>query len=270
MKNCPKCNKVHSKPGTFCSRSCANSREHSAETRAKISASIANYQAKHGHLGTTNPDGTKKENLKFTKPCKLCGKPVVVWPCNADRKKYCSRECHRKDPNAKRAKGGYRKGSGHSKSGYYKGIYCDSTWELCWVIWALDNGVAFTRFPKMLKGEKINYLPDFLLGDGKTIIEIKGYENKARVKKKTALAESKGYSVKVLRRPDLQDAFDHVTKKFGTTNFKTLYDDYAPRFTYECSHCGTEVKRDRRKKTEKVYCSPQCSMKANHYSRQGE
>ena len=26
MKTCPKCNNIHSKDGTFCSRSCANSR----------------------------------------------------------------------------------------------------------------------------------------------------------------------------------------------------------------------------------------------------
>ena len=36
MKNCPKCNKEHSKPGTFCSKSCANRRAKSAETLAKL------------------------------------------------------------------------------------------------------------------------------------------------------------------------------------------------------------------------------------------
>ena len=42
--------------------------------------------------------------------------------------------------------GGYREGSGRSKSGYYNGIYCGSTYELCWVIYALDTQVKFDRF----------------------------------------------------------------------------------------------------------------------------
>jgi len=36
-KICPKCNETHEKTGTFCSRSCANGRKHSPETRLKIS-----------------------------------------------------------------------------------------------------------------------------------------------------------------------------------------------------------------------------------------
>jgi len=37
MKYCPKCNTKHNKPGTFCSRSCANSRTWSEETNLKRS-----------------------------------------------------------------------------------------------------------------------------------------------------------------------------------------------------------------------------------------
>jgi Zn finger protein HypA/HybF involved in hydrogenase expression len=40
MKQCPKCKTEHSKPGTFCSRTCANSRDFSEESRLK--KSIAN------------------------------------------------------------------------------------------------------------------------------------------------------------------------------------------------------------------------------------
>ena len=40
MKNCPKCNTAHDKPGTFCSRKCSNSRVFSEESRKK--KSIAN------------------------------------------------------------------------------------------------------------------------------------------------------------------------------------------------------------------------------------
>lgn len=39
-KDCPKCGTPHSKPGTFCSRTCANSRTFSAESRRKKSIAM--------------------------------------------------------------------------------------------------------------------------------------------------------------------------------------------------------------------------------------
>lgn len=41
MKICPKCNTTHNKPGTFCSRKCANSRVFSEESKQK--KSVANF-----------------------------------------------------------------------------------------------------------------------------------------------------------------------------------------------------------------------------------
>ena len=112
-------------------------------------------------------------------------------------------------------KGGYRQGSGRSKSGYYNGIYCGSTYELCWVIYNLDHAIKFTRFPGKLEKDNVAYYPDFLLSDGKTIVETKGYEKQEFVDKKTKVAESFGYSVVVLRKEDLQYAFEYVTQKYG-------------------------------------------------------
>jgi hypothetical protein len=51
--------------------------------------------------------------------------------------------------------GGYRIGSGRSKSGYYKGIYCGSTYELCWAIHALDHNIKFSRFDKKLEKDGV-------------------------------------------------------------------------------------------------------------------
>jgi hypothetical protein len=161
------------------------------------------------------------------------------------------------------AAGGYRQGSGRSKSGYYNGIYCGSTYELCWLIHALDNDVKFTRFEGMLTDGVTKYIPDFILDDRKTIIELKGYESQESVNKKTQLAESLGYTVVVLRKGDLQNVFDYVTNKFGTKQFHTLYDGYKPKYQYECSQCGSEVLRDRKSKSSSVFCSRKCSMLGN-------
>jgi len=155
--------------------------------------------------------------------------------------------------------GGYRQGSGRSKSGYYKGIYCGSTYELCWVIYNIDHNIEFTRFPRLLEQNGVKYYPDFLLADGKTIVETKGYEAQASVDIKTAVAESYGYTVKVLRKDDLQYAFEYVTSSYHTKKYYILYDGYKPKYAYVCSCCGAEYHKDRVIKTQEKFCSRGCA-----------
>ena len=44
-KICPKCDTEHTKPGKFCSRKCANSRQWTDEHKKKFSVAQANYMA---------------------------------------------------------------------------------------------------------------------------------------------------------------------------------------------------------------------------------
>jgi hypothetical protein len=157
--------------------------------------------------------------------------------------------------------GGYRQGSGRSKSGYYKGIYCGSTYELCWVIHSLDHGIKFTRFPGKLEFNGVVYYPDFLLADNKTIIETKGYESQESVDKKSKVAESLGYNVKVLRKKDLEYAFKYVQETYNTNKFFTLYDEYKPKYSYTCSYCKIQYETDRMLKTDTGFCSRSCAGK---------
>lgn len=157
--------------------------------------------------------------------------------------------------------GGYRVGSGRSKSGYYRGIYCGSTYELCWVIYNLDHKIEFTRFPGQLKNNGITYYPDFLLSDGKTIIETKGYEKQESVDKKTEVAKSLGYNAIVLRKEDLQYIFDYVFRSYGTKRFYELYDGYHPKYKHTCNCCQVEFETDRKVKTETKFCSRSCAGK---------
>ena len=157
--------------------------------------------------------------------------------------------------------GGYRHGSGRSKSGYYKGIYCGSTYELCWVIHSLDHNIKFTRFPGSVSQDNVKYFPDFLLDDGKTIIETKGYEKQESVNIKTAIAEKCGYTVKVLRKDDLQYAFDYVFKKYNTKQYYILYDEYTPKYSYSCSNCNIVFNRDKVSITKELFCGRSCAGK---------
>ena len=74
--------------------------------------------------------------------------------------------------------GGYRKGSGRGKKGFYRGIWCDSSWELAFVIYNLDHNIPFEKNHKKfsyvyLQQEK-KYIPDFKMNDNQ-YIEIKGF-----------------------------------------------------------------------------------------------
>ena len=240
MKQCPKCGTEHDKPGKFCSRKCANSRSWTTEDNLKKSAS-AFKSIKY------------KPQTEIQSVCE-CGTTFSFPPYRT--KKYCSIQCSNKFVS--RPTGGYRVGSGRAKTGYYKGIYCGSTYELCWVIHSIDNDIKFIRFPGKLERDGFKYYPDFLLSDGKTIIETKGYEKQDSVDKKTMLAESFGYDVKVLRKEDLEYAFSYVKNKYNTNNFQTLYDDYKPKYSYTCNECHSVFERDKILKTTIKFCSWKC------------
>lgn len=260
LKNCPKCYNefnAYSIWGTkkFCSRKCGNSRKKTEEQKNKIAQSV-----KNSLKAIAVREEKKGKLITISKTCPICEKFFSVSP-SKDSKIYCSRDCYLNDSDHKyrsQTSGGYRPGSGRSKSGYYKGIYCGSTYELCWVIYNLDYGIKFSRFEGVLQNRDLKYYPDFLLDDGKTIIEIKGFEKQNLVERKTRLAESFGYHVKVLRFEDLKFAFNYVKEKY-TNKFHTLYDGYKPNYTYVCSHCKNKFTRDKNLKTDVVFCSRQCS-----------
>jgi len=87
MKYCPKCNTSHNKPGIFCSRSCANARAHSLETKLKI---------KNSSLGhTTSIERRDKISIahggqghRKIKNCVVCGKTT-----NSIERITCSSTC---------------------------------------------------------------------------------------------------------------------------------------------------------------------------------
>jgi hypothetical protein len=121
-----------------------------------------------------------------------------------------------------RGLGGYERGSGRGKKGWYRGYWCDSTHELVFVVWALDHEIEFERntepFPYEFDGRVLHWTPDFLLADG-TYIEIKGYVATE------ALAKFEFFyrPLRVLTRPDLEHVFDYVWRTYGK-NVIRLYD----------------------------------------------
>lgn len=118
--------------------------------------------------------------------------------------------------------GGYRKGSGRGKKGTYKGYYCDSSWELAYVIYNLDHNIEFERneqlFPYEFNGEQHNYKPDFIEGD--TYVEIKGYFTEQVKAKENAFP----FQLKYIDGKGIIKYLDYVEKTYGK-NFISMYDD---------------------------------------------
>lgn len=204
--------------GKFCCRKCARSYS-TKEKRKDINKKISNDTIlKYKAIYEKNP-----------KICPICNK---IIPYEKKRFKTCSYECGKKlavlhcdYSNC----GGYRKNGGFGKHGYYKGIYCDSTYELAYLIYCLDHNIDIKRcnetFEYEYEGKKHKYHPDFIVNG--ELIEIKGYY--------TDLVDVKAESVdkpyKILYKEDLQEVFKYVAKTYdkklygkGQNNFYELYE----------------------------------------------
>ena len=138
---------------------------------------------------------------------------------------YMRGKKHTEETKAKIAKngGGYRKGSGRGKQGWYKGYWCDSTWELAWVIYNLDHGIKFERnkegFEYQYKNKVYKFFPDFIMEDG-TYVEIKGYLDD---KNKNKIDQFKKQLKLILGKNEIKKFIQYVEKKYG--KLITLYEN---------------------------------------------
>lgn len=122
--------------------------------------------------------------------------------------------------------GGIRKGSGRGIKGRYKGIWCDSTWELAWVIYHLDHNIKFERnykgFSYQHEGKIHTYYPDFKTED--TYIEIKGRRSYFGLDKKNkSKIDSFPERISILYQSNMKDILNYVESTYGK-NFKSLYE----------------------------------------------
>ena len=115
-------------------------------------------------------------------------------------------------------------GGGRGKKGWYKGFWCDSSWELAWVIYSLEHNIKFERYHGFFKyefnGKVHKYYPDFLLEDG-TIIEIKGFSTAQWNAKVSQLP--KNVKLVLLNKEMIQPYLKYVTEKYGK-DFVRLYE----------------------------------------------
>lgn len=87
MKQCPKCNKSHQKNGTFCSRSCANSRGPRTEEFKKSVRKL--LKGKPLKPETIDKIKHTRSIGKVQTYCRICSAPTV------NSRKTCSKNCFR-------------------------------------------------------------------------------------------------------------------------------------------------------------------------------
>jgi len=211
MSKCKKCDRnFEPKKGlkNYCSLKCRNARVwNESDKKIKSNSAKLRYEL--------NPLTQNKLNLK----CKVCNKDFKKYSFSL----FCSRDCYLeafKKGLAKITSGGYRKNSGRGKYGWFNGYWCQSSWELAWVIYNLDHGIKFERnkkgFQYIFENKKYKFYPDFKIGS--IYYEIKGFTDKKTEEK----IKQFPFSLKVLYKVDLQNVFNYVETFYGS-NFINLY-----------------------------------------------
>ena len=111
--------------------------------------------------------------------CKFCRRQFNTKSGVSIHEKYCDKNpekivCkgHKVSEETKRKLSEHsnrnpKKGAGRGIKGYYKGLYCMSTWELAWVVYQLEHDEKVEqckeRFPYIMDYKQHFYTPDFII-----------------------------------------------------------------------------------------------------------
>ena len=257
MKYCKNCQSPIANSLTFCSSSCSasyNNRNRgplSNETKAKIRA----YALANPKGAIQSPDNriprSNRRDLLVINVCIECQTEFSIkWYKRKQR--FCSLVCSCKK------NGGARPGAGAAKSGWYKNIWCDSSWELAFVIYCLDHGKQIERNLKSWfytdnDGKIRKYYPDFLVNG--ELYEIKG-PKRANDQHKLAVVDIPIHYVQGREANAVYLNYVTTTYHVAKENIHRLYDESRYRYTHKCQYCMTEFINT---KPIATYCTTRCS-----------
>ena len=162
MKICENCQKVHDGlygSGRFCSTECARGFS-TKDKRKEINETVGKKLSLLAH----------KDLEKICPECNQLFK--ICW--KKREQIVCSRKCARAKLNKnvdyinklKNNAGGYRERGGRGIQGYFQNIYCNSSWELAYLIYCFDHNLKIKRniqgFQYIFQGQIFKYYPDFI------------------------------------------------------------------------------------------------------------
>ncbi len=217
QKKCKKCNNLipyEKRKNSHCNSSCGASLGNIGRKVVYTEQALANLRAS---IKKTKP-GLKKKPPPIL-CCKICNKKFERLGYRIN--KTCSPPClaiYRSKFNA-------AQGVNYGKHGYYKGIYCASSWELAFLIHSIDQGHTIERctltFEYKLKEKIHTYFPDFIIDN--VIYEVKGRELEDVALKTKAVIKA-GYNIKVVRRREIEPIIKSLKEKYAVKNVIDLYD----------------------------------------------
>lgn len=108
--------------------------------------------------------------------------------------------------------------------GWYKGIWCDSSWELAFLYYCLENNFEIERnherFEYNYKGKIKGYYPDFKIKN--EFYEIKGYKNEFYQSKCDQFPKDK--KLVIIDKNNIKKYLDFIIIKIGKEFWKKLYE----------------------------------------------
>jgi len=206
---------------SHCSRKCANS--HLRTDESKLKSSKSNIGKTPWNKGLVNIY-SDQSNLKRSAALKIYYSNNTISKPGSGSKigRKLSSEIKNKISQSNKGKtGGLRQKGGRGKQGWYKGIYCNSSWELAYVIYCKDHNIDILRnkegFEYTFNNQIFKFYPDFIVNN--EFVEIKGYldaKNKAKI-----LQFSK--KLTVIDKNSINQFLDYVILTYGK-DFIKLYE----------------------------------------------
>lgn len=219
--NCQFCGTSWKNRNSLCNheRQCKNN----PDRQSGIGFEVFNAQRRAGLVKTWNAGQTKETNSIIAEATK---KATI-------KKRQLSRSLETRNKISAGIKLAYAEGRlgtrlhrlKHDRNyfGTYKGFECDSSYELAFVIYNLDHGIAFERnynsFEYFFEGQLHKYFPDFKTKDG--YIEIKGRITDKDLAKWRDFP--KDLSLSILDSAKIQPFVAYCKQTYGE-NFIELYD----------------------------------------------
>lgn len=213
---CEKCGKVMTEKygsGRFCCKSCANS-------HVKHGRYINNILQAKKHLSIKSTHKYQLEKYLSNIPkCVICGKSLEY---KKRKNKTCCPECKNillsklsKELVSKRGGNLNPNPNKNCKAGTYKNIHYDSSWELAFIIYHLDNFYEIVRnkegFPYKYKEKQRLYYPDFIIDN--VYYEIKNFHTDLVEAKIKQFPQDK--ILRILYKEDIQIYLNYCIEKYG-------------------------------------------------------
>lgn len=234
----------------YCSRSCANSRARTNASRKKTSVAMVNSKAV--------ADARRKRQQAYSKQrtatCPVCNNSFLK---KHSKQVFCDRACYREAGKRGllwkiqgRVSAPLSRAGGSGLKEWYRGFWCDSTWELAYIIYNLDHSIPVVRnrepFDYVFAGRTHRYYPDFIVNN--RYVEIKGFMRDCDYAK---LANFPG-SLEIVDSKKIQKYIDYAAATYGR-DFNALYEKAAKPLS-QCPVCAKQFTAARSQK----FCSAKC------------